>query len=33
MIMIAEQNVDKEVNAWWISGHGEADLGVVENAL
>ncbi len=33
MIMIAEQNVDKEVNAWWVGGHGEADLGVVENAF
>ena len=33
MIMIAEQNVGSDLNAWWMGGHGEADLNVVENAF
>ncbi len=33
MILIAEQNVGSSMNAWWTGAHGEADLGVVENAF
>ena len=34
MIMIAEQNLGQEVNAWWTEPHGEqADMGVVENSF
>jgi hypothetical protein len=33
MIMIAEQNVDGDMNAWWKDTHAEADLGVVENVF
>jgi hypothetical protein len=33
MIMIAEQNIGRDVNAWWMGTHGEADLSVVENAF
>jgi len=38
MIMISEQNIDKEVNAWWWKGRGagqggESDIGAVENSF
>ncbi len=34
MIMIAEQNLGEELNAWWLEPHGaQADLGVVENSF
>jgi hypothetical protein len=33
MIMIAEQNVGRDVNAWWLGTQGEADMSVVENAF
>lgn len=33
MIMIAEQNIDKEIRAWWYAHGQQADLGVVENTI
>ena len=33
MIMVAEQNVGGNVNAWWMDTHGEADLSIVENTF
>ncbi len=33
MIMIAEQNVGRDMYAWWTGEQPEADLGVVENAF
>ncbi len=34
MIMIAEQNLGEELNAWWLEPHGaQADLSVVENSF
>jgi hypothetical protein len=34
MIMIAEQNVGQDVNAWWLEAHAEqADISVVENSF
>ena len=34
MIMIAEQNVGQDVNAWWLEPHaGQADLSVVETSF
>ncbi len=33
MIMIAEQNVGRDVNAWWTGAQAETDLGAVEHAF
>jgi hypothetical protein len=33
MVLIAEQNVGRDVNAWWLGTQGEADMSVVENAF
>lgn len=34
MIMIAEQNIGQNVNAWWLDPHaGQADMSVVENSF
>ncbi|HUJ19473.1 MAG TPA: flagellar assembly protein T N-terminal domain-containing protein [Nitrospirota bacterium] len=33
MIMVAEQNIDGSVNAWWLGVRGETDLNVVEHAF
>jgi hypothetical protein len=33
MIMVAEQNVGSDINAWWMEGQGETDISVVENAF
>ncbi len=33
MILIAEQNIGRDVNAWWTGARGETDMSVVENAF
>jgi hypothetical protein len=33
MIMIAEQNIGRDVNAWWMGMHGETDMSVVEHSF
>jgi len=33
MILIAEQNIGRNVYAWWADAHAEADMGVVENSF
>lgn len=34
MIMIAEQNIGREIYAWWWGAHGQqTDIGVVENTI
>ncbi len=34
MVMIAEQNIGRDVTAWWLGTHGEqTDVSVVENAF
>jgi len=34
MVMVAEQNIGREIYAWWLGTHGEqTDISVVENAF
>jgi len=34
IMMVAEQNIGKEVNAWWMGAHGaQSDISVVENTF
>jgi hypothetical protein len=33
MIMVAEQNIGGDINAWWMEGPGETDMSVVEHAF
>ncbi len=33
MILIAEQNIGRDMNAWWTGARGETDMSVVENAF
>ena len=33
MILVAEQNIGRDVNAWWLDAHSETDMSIVEHSF